>query len=552
MVAESKTAQNPRIVNLAAVVEAMKRPEFYPHRPRRVEFRQTHISCVFLAGDVVYKIKKPVRFPFLDCSTLDRRRHFCLEEVRLNRRLAPDVYLAVHSIKTDRGRLVLGPEVSERDPSAVEYAVKMRRLPDDRMLGRLAAANRLKSGTVRAIAEKIAKFHERAAKDRGWIYGSAAAVARIAIGNLAETEQFIGNTLTPEQSAALERFDQRFTASHWEALNERVRAGRVCEGHGDLRCEHVFVPARGEIAIIDCVEFDERLRYADVASDLAFLAMDLERIGAGDAAEELARAYAEVSHDDALYQFLPFYKCHRAVVRAKVESLRAMEREVDASERARAIESARSYFALACRYANAAVPALIVVGGRSGTGKSTLAGKLRDRTGFSILSSDRTRKRLAGIAPEVHQYSAYDEGIYSEDFARKVYAKLLEEAERALREGRGVILDATYKHRDDRAAVSALAARIGVPFLFIECRADAPEVLRRLADRAKRQGEVSDATAEIYRRQNADYTPPTEIAEPNLMVADTTREWRELVDEIERALASLHYPPTTELGGPRK
>jgi uncharacterized protein len=528
---------------LPALVAAMMRPEFYPERPARVELRQTHISYVFLAGDAVYKIKKPVHFAFLDASRLARRHFLCNEEVRLNRRLAPDVYAGVHPIVRKGRGFALGPKTSPPDPNAVEYAVEMRRLPDEWMLDHMVAAGRAERSVIRAVAARLAEFHRDASADRGWTYGSAAAVWRSAIANLAEAEPFIGYTVSPRDFSAIEEFLRAFSGSQWELLNGRVRAQRVREGHGDLRCEHVCVRPAGAILIIDCVEFSEQLRYGDVASDLGFLAMDLERLGAPHLGDELVGAYGELTADDDLETLMPFYKCCRAVVRGKVESIRSRETEVAAPERQRAGSLAEAAFALAAGYARRAAPtlapALIVICGRSGTGKTTLARTLRSRSGFKILSSDRVRKRIAGIAPETHVPAPYKGGIYTDELTRKVYDALLTEADSELSEGRGVILDATFKYRADRTRVRALAARRGVPMLFVECHADEAEVIRRLRARAERPGEVSDATAEIFRLQSAEYAPPSELDPRDHIVVDTTNGCVEAADQVERALDAL-------------
>ena len=516
------------------------RPEFYPCSAARVELKQTHISYVFLAGESVYKVKKPVHFSFLDCSDLHSRYFFCTEEVRLNTRLSPRVYLGVFAILESADGFVLGPEVRAEHPDAVEYAVKMRRLPDDRMLDRLLAAGRVDGGTIRAIAERVAEFHASAPSNRGWIYGSAAAIWRGVIEEITENENFIDHTLGKDQFMAIEAFCRAFITAHWRALNDRAHEGRVREGHGDLRAEHICLVG-DEIDVIDCVEFSERLRYGDVASEVAFLAMDLERLGAPGLGEELVETYAALTGDEELAVFVPFYKCYRACVRGKVESLRSLEREVGAAERERARQLARSYFALAWRYARGASPALIVVCGLSGTGKSTVARMLGHRKGFKTINSDRVRKRLASVSAHEHVRTDYGANIYSDRFTKITYDAILAEAERLLSEGRGVILDATFKAAADRQLALALAARCGVPVLFVECVVSEGEAIRRLERRASMQGEVSDATPEVYRRQRAEFEPIREIPPRNRIRIDTTRQRDHLVAEIEDALECI--PP---------
>ncbi|HZC47064.1 MAG TPA: AAA family ATPase [Candidatus Acidoferrum sp.] len=520
------------------LVEAMMRPDFYPNSPERVEFKQTHISYVFLAGDFVYKVKKPVHFPFLDCSRLADRFHYCREEVRLNARLSPRVYLGVFAILKHGNSFMLGPEVPAEHPDAVEYVVKMRRLPYDRMLDVLLAWSQADGAMIRAIAARIAKFHASAPSNHAWTYGSAAAICRAVIEDIAQDEAFIGHTLGKEQFTAIDGFCRAFITAHWRLLNDRALQGRVREGHGDLRAEHICLLGN-EIDVIDCVEFSERLRYCDVASEIAFLAMDLDRLGAPRLADELVEAYAEISGDEELAVLVPLYKCYRASVRGKVESLRSIEREVGPTERERARQLAHKYFDLARRYARDASPALIVVCGLSGSGKSTVARALQHRKGFKAINSDRVRKRLASVAPHEHIRTDYGANIYSDRFSKLTYDAMLAEAESLLIDGCGAILDATFKTSADRQLALALAARRGVPVLFIECVVSEDEALRRLEQRASQKGEVSDATPEVYKKQCAEFQPIRELPPRCHLRIDTTRQREHLVGEIEEALGRL-------------
>jgi len=290
--------------------------------------------------------------------------------------------------------------------------------------------------------------------------------------------------------------------------------------------------------VIDCVEFSERLRYGDVASEIAFLAMDLDRLGAPALADALVEDYAEITGDEELAVFVPFYKCYRASVRGKVENLRSLEPEVGNSERERARRLASNYFALAWRYARGASPALIVLCGLSGSGKSTVARMLQHRQGFKAINSDRVRKRLASVSPHEHVRTDYGANIYSDRFSKITYDAMLAEAEKLLNEGCGAILDATFKTSADRQLALALAAR-RVPVLFIECVVTPDEAIRRLNARASVEGEVSDATPDVYQRQRAEFEPISEIPLQNHLRIDTTRQREHLAAEIEKALEHL-------------
>jgi aminoglycoside phosphotransferase family enzyme/predicted kinase len=527
------------MIDLRPLVQAMMRPDFYPEVPDRVELRQTHVSFIFLAGDRVYKVKKPVRFPFLDCVELEKRYSLCADEVRLNSRLSPDVYLGVFPILKSGEDFALGPKVEKAHREAVEYAVKMLRLPEDRMLDRLISRRLVDASAIRSLAERVARFHASVACNRANAYGSAAALRDSMAAEMLENTQFVGQTLLQSQLDTIDAFFKRFVTSHRELLEGRVRDGFVREGHGDLRAEHICL-TDGHIEVIDCVEFSERFRYCDVASEVAFLAMDLERLKAPSLAEQLVETYGELTRDHELPLMLPFYKCYRASIRGKVESLRSLQEEVGHSGREEARQLARDYFVLACRYARFSVPALIVVCGLSATGKSTVARMIQHRTGFEIVNSDIVRKRLAGVSPYQRMAAPYGGGIYSDEFSRLTYATLLEDAANAPRAGRGAILDATFKRVADRLKVLAIAEDAKVPVIFIECVASKEEAIRRLNARAKRSDtEVSDATVNVYEVQRREFEPIREIPARYHLVIDTGREQEPLASKIDAALECL-------------
>jgi aminoglycoside phosphotransferase family enzyme len=382
-----------------SLVRALGDPSLYPHRPSAVETRQTHISWVFLADDFVYKLKKPIRFPFVDYSTRELRRRWCLAEVELNRRLAPSTYLGVALVRHgDRG-FELGA-VGDLSGEAEDSLVAMRRLPEDEMLDRRLARGAAGVADLDRVAVKLAEFHARA-PERGDPYGLPATIEETVRGNLTECAPFAGDTVSESRLAWLEGYARAFLAQSSERLRRRVRQGRIRDGHGDLRAEHVCLGPRLEI--FDCIEFSERLRSIDVASEIAFLAMDLDFLGHPLLADAFAASYAKASGDAEIAELLPFYQCYRAVVRGKVESLRSREAEVEPESRRQARAVARRYFRIAARFAaGPRAPEVIVVCGLSGTGKSTVARVFGDVTGFPVVSSDVLRKELAGLPRFAH------------------------------------------------------------------------------------------------------------------------------------------------------
>jgi aminoglycoside phosphotransferase family enzyme/predicted kinase len=527
--------------SLAPLLTVLARPDCYPHHPAQVEIVQTHISAVFLAGDVVYKLKKPVRFSFLDYSTLALRQHYCQEEVRLNRRLAPTVYLGVVPIFFT-GDIYKVEGVSLSDTKVVDYLVKMRRLPEERRLDSLVAADRVTKEGIHTLAKRLVQFHQTASTEQAALYGACDSIWRAIADNFQETAPFVGQTLSAKQYDLIRDFSQRFFAEHQELFRTRSLQGRVCEGHGDLRCEHVYFLDEG-VTVVDCIEFSPRLRTCDVASELAFLTMDLELQGAPALAAELAHTYAVQLEDTDFLGLLPFYQCYRAYVRGKVESLKSREPEISPAGQERAREQARRAFRLATRYARGAPPpSLVVVCGRVGTGKSTVSRLLSEHTGFVVLNSDVVRKRLAGLLPTARVSADYRAGIYSAAFTRRTYATLQTQAEEELLAGRGVIVDATCKQPEDRQALLALGDRLGVPVLFLECRASLAEVERRLHERERRGDAVSDANWAVALREQGDFPTFADLPDRCHLVIDTEGAIEDALEAVEDYLSSPSPP----------
>ncbi len=518
------------------LLAALAHPACYPHHPANVEVMQTHISAVFLVGDEVYKLKKPVTFSFLDYSTLALRQHYCEEEVRLNHRLAPTVYLGVVPVLRTGDRYRVREAANMQDATVVDYLVRMRRLPAERTLAAIIANGEVTKFGMHALAKRLVQFHSTAATTGAAAYGAPAVVWQALADNFQTTAQFVSHTFTEQQYTVIQTYSEQFFATHQELLKTRVRTDRVREGHGDLRCDHVYFLDDG-IAIIDCIEFNPRLRTCDVASELAFLAMDLELRGAVSWAEELVHTYATLAEDDALFTLLPFYQCYRAYVRGKVESLKSVEPEIPTAEQEQARQQAQRSFRLAYRYARGTpAPALIVVCGQIGTGKSTVAQRVSEQTGFAVLNSDVIRKRLAGLLPTTRATADYQAGLYQPDVTRKTYDAIHRAAEEELRSGRGVILDATYKHLEDRRIVVELSARCQVPLVFIECQASAATVERRLRERELRGDAVSDATWALAQRERASFPPFTELPPQCHMIVDTESDMDTNLVHLEERL----------------
>ena len=510
----------------------MLQPAFYPHLPDEVTSLQTHISYVFLAGEEVYKVKKPVRFSFLDFSTLERRHQICREEVHLNRRLAPDMYRGVVAICGSRQGYRLGDEA---DPEAIEYAVQMRRLPEERILSNLLDRRQVTSEMIDRLAAHLAKFHAAAQEDPEVIEnGSAAAILRILEDNFSGARSFRGNTIAAEDDDIIQEFCRGFVEDHRELLSRRQKEQRIRDGHGDLHSEHICFGEKLEI--FDCIEFNSTFRYCDVASEIAFLAMDLDYHKRQDLSVRLVDRYAELTNDPDLAHLIPFYQCHRAYVRGKVDSLKSAEEEVEKEDRAAALQSARSHFQLAYRYTWAYKPALIAVVGLSGSGKTTIATALQDRTGFTHLNTDVVRKRLAGVTFESPRPGEFEAGLYSPERSRKTYDALFSQAESIISRGGGVILDATFQRRRDREHLQDLAKRHGIMLLLVGCKCDPDNIRARLKERTHRAEGPSDADWDVYLQQLSGYEHIDSAESEQLLELDTTEPTQATIARIEEEM----------------
>ncbi len=328
---------------LPSVVEALLNPQAYPHKPRKIELVQTQMSFVLLAGEYVYKVKKPVNLGYLDYTTLERRHFFCRQEVELNRRLCPDAYLGVVPI-VEEGALCM-----EGQGKAIEYAVKMRQLPQDRMMDVLLPRGQVTPEMVARVAEKLVNFHQRAeTNEEIAVFGRLDVIRHNCDENFAQTEKYIGLTIFRAKYERIRGYTDDFIKSNAGLFEKRVREGRIRDCHGDLHAAHVCFT--DDICIYDCIEFNDRFRYCDVASEIAFLAMDLDRYQQAGLSRHLVNTYVGLSHDEELLKLLNFYKCYRAYVRGKVDSFKLDDPYIPEAEKAKVLTAARAYFQLAESY----------------------------------------------------------------------------------------------------------------------------------------------------------------------------------------------------------
>jgi aminoglycoside phosphotransferase family enzyme/predicted kinase len=513
------------------VMEDLQRPASFPTpRPPRVERVETHASWVFLGDRDVYKVKKPVNFGFLDFSTVEKRKAACQSEVALNARLAPGVYLGVVPVVRTLGSSLAFGGAGD----VVDWAVHMRRLPDDHRADFRLAEGKLSGRDIDALAERLAVFHDHVRSDEETAaLGASAAIRRNVVENFSQTRGVVSEYLTSAEADEIERWQLAFLAENAPLFDDRAASGRIRDGHGDLRLEHVYIGEQGEVTIIDCIEFNERFRYADVCADVAFLSMDLAWHGRVDLAERFLARYARASGDYDLYAVVDFYESYRAYVRGKVATLLAVDEQADPDARQRAAREARRYFLLAlAAHRNPLVgPALVCVGGLIASGKSTLAEAIALEMSATVVDADRTRKRMIGVAPETPVHDPSWKGAYDPSFTAEVYEEVRRRAGVVLASGRPVVVDASLRSVSDRRAMRDLATRHGVPIRFVECRADL-ELCRARLLRRERESGVSDGRVGIFDDFCARFEPMVELPPREHLVVHTSNPLAQTLLEL--------------------
>lgn len=480
---------------------------------------ETHSGLVFFAGDRAFKLKKAVNLGFLDFTARERRREACEREVTLNRRLAPDVYLGVADM--------LGPS-----GEVCDHLVVMRRMPADRRLSTLVLDGAPVETVLDELARLIADFHARAARspaaDRA---ASSDALAARWAANTAGLRPFGGRYVDTADIEAADALAARYLAGRGPLFERRIAAGRACDGHGDLLADDIFCLDDGP-RVLDCLEFDDALRLGDVLADVAFLAMDLERLGRPDLAESFCAAYRTAADDAWPASLAHHHIAYRAQVRAKVTALRADQGV------AKSAGKARQLLELARAHLNAAQVRLILVGGLPGTGKSTLAAGLADALGAVVIRSDVVRKELAGLPASQSAPARYGEGIYAATWSVATYHELLRRARHALTYGETVVLDASWSDETRRADARRVAAETVSDLTELRCVAPADVAAARLAARAEAGDDASDADRDIANAMTAAEHPwPASIA------IDTVPEPRAVLDAALHHIAAADHRP---------
>jgi aminoglycoside phosphotransferase family enzyme/predicted kinase len=478
-----------------------------------VEVAETHVSRIAFIGDRAHKLKKAVRFAFVDLSTPERREWVCRREVELNRRFSPDVYLGVEEVVDDEGRVV-------------DHAVLMRRMPAARRLATLITTGRDVSPCLQAVARIMAGCHARAAtSDQIRAVATPRALRRLWHDNLVELDAFVPSILDRPSLGDIERLATRYLAGRGVLLAERSSAGRIVDGHGDLLADDIFCLDDGP-RILDCLEFDDALRWGDVLYDVGFLAMDLERLGHPELARSLLDEYRRLSGENHPRSLEDHYIAYRALVRAKVSCLKGTP--ADHAEASR-------YIAQCLEHLRAARVRLVLVGGLPGTGKTTVARGLARTLGWTVLSSDELRKQDAGLDTVDHAAAEFGHGLYTSAATERTYRVMLERAGTLLARGESVILDASFAQEPWRQDAAVAAGRLHADLVELCCQLPSETAAGRLVERARGHADASDADPSVAAVMAGRFTPwpsatpidtrssPAEVQQRVLAVVDADR-----------------------------
>jgi uncharacterized protein len=440
------------------------------------EVHETHTGLVVLVGDLAYKVKKPIRTDFLDFSTPEQRERACQRELELNRRLAPDSYLGVAHLNADW-------------TATSEPVLVMKRHPDSSRLATMVRRGEPVTEPLRVIAEQLADFHARAERGQPIVaQGTVTAIKGRWEANFQEMQKFTDTVVEHRRLEAIERLAAQFVAGRTLLFTRRVRDGRIVDGHGDLLGDDIFCLPNGA-QMLDCLEFDDNLRYVDTIDDAAFLAMDLEFLGRKDLGEFFLNQYSRLSADPAPQSLKDFYIAYRALVRAKVDCVRFTQGHHDAAA------DAALHVDIALEHLQACSVRLAVVGGGPGTGKTTLAHALADRVGAAVISTDEVRRAMQKSGAIGGEVGVLDAGLYSDENLAAVYGEVLRQAQIQLANGRSVILDGTWRDPYRRDQVRRLAVQTHSAEVELKCDTSAATAAERVA--ARPAGGLSDATPEI-------------------------------------------------------
>lgn len=510
-------------------IDDLLHPDAFPHEVSELKLLETHVSWVVLTGSFAYKIKKPVKLDFIDASTLQRRRHYCEEELRLNRRLAPDLYVDLVAITLENGR----PVISVPDKPAVEYAVRMRQFSASEELPALLASKDVTAAQISALGQLLAEFHlDAAVAPSTRVPENTEQMLEAVYDNLTHLLENVGSVDPQPSLNHLVAWTREMARKLEETFQLREREGFVRECHGDLHAANI-VRHEGRLVPFDCIEFDPSLRWIDVIDDVAFLVMDLMCHDRADLATALLSRYLEITGDYDGMRLLPFYATYRALVRARVDALTAVSVPTRANEFRNRLERR---LRAAASWTTQRQPALILMHGVSGSGKSWLSSRLVPEIPAIQIRSDLERKRLAHLGPTQSAAAGVREGIYSPRFSHRTYSRLADCAEQCLRVGFNVIVDASFLEATDREIFQALALRLGVPCVIVSCQGEPISLAEHILDRSASGTDASDATLAVLDAQLREFKAFGAAEQASVVAVDT-----QTPNVVQRVVQELRF-----------
>jgi len=506
---------------LPNLVQQMLQPGFYPHVVAEpIQLIQTHVSYVLLTGDYAYKLKKTVNFGFLDYSSVEKRQHFCQEELRLNQRGASELYLEVLPVTLVNGKYQLG---GTDEP--VEYVLKMRQFPQEALFSEIFAQGNLQQTHMEELGRVVAKYHAQTLTD-DYIrsFGEIPQVRASIDENYAQTLKYIGGPQTESQYQKTKQYTDNFFVQYPELFSHRVKNNLIRECHGDLHLRNIAL-WHNRVMLFDCIEFNEPFRFVDVMYDVAFTVMDLEARQRKDLGNAFLNTYVEQTGDWEGLQVLPLYLSRQAYVRAKVTSFLLDDPNVPVTVKEDAKKTAAEYYRQAWDYTKPKQGKLILMSGLSGSGKSTTAKYIAGKLGAIHLRSDAVRKHLAGI-PLMERG---EKEIYTDEMTQKTYARLLSLGVLLANQGWQVILDAKYDRQQLRQTAIAQAQEHQLPLQIIYCTAPIEVLQQRLGNRT---GDIADATADLLVSQVNQADPFTDKEQSYIKILNTTQSLQTQLTEI--------------------
>ena len=481
---------NDLIEQMNDLIEQMQQGQFYNHEVKLpIQVIQTHISWVFLTGEYAYKLKKPVDFGFLDFTSLEKRKFFLEEELRLNKRMSSDLYLEVLPISKKDDGYILG-----QDDEIEEYVLKMRQFPQECLLINMFKSGKITKDLMKKLGKTVADFHQNNLTNNYIKTFGQIDVIRASIDeNYKVTHKYIGIAQTSEKYQECQQFTDNFLTTKKDVLLSRISDHKIKECHGDLHLKNICY-WHNKLYLFDCIEFNEPFRFVDVIYDVAFTIMDLDARGRSDLGNIFLNSYLEKTGDWQGIEVLPLYLCRQAYVRAKVTSFLLDDADISEAEKEKEIVTAKQYYDLAWQYTQSSTGQIILMAGLSGSGKTTIASELAPQLNAIHIRSDAVRKHLAGIPLEQKAPAE----IYSQEWNKKTYNELLRLGVLLAKQGFTIILDATYNRQQSREQIITETTPHNIPVAIIYCHAPQAVLRQRLI---KRDNDISDATIEVMERQ---------------------------------------------------